>query len=282
MTTSLATSLVVLSCLLLFSSAATAFNITKILSQYPDYGAFNNLLTQTHVAKEINTKSSITVLAVKDSDMSAITSKPIETQTMIMKIHVMLDYYDQEKLSRVKGSLSDVTTLFQSTGIASYGQGFLNITNKKSQGIFFGSTAKGAPQNAHLNKYVFAMPFNVSILEVSSIIIPPGLDGAPVGPALPPSPAAPVAPAPAPSKKKQAPAPSPAEAEVPVADAPVADESPAPDTPASSPSPSSSSPSPSEADKPADDDQQAAPPKSSAGKAFISSLVLLVSFVVTL
>lgn len=89
--------------LLFFSiSPASAFNITRILEKYPDYSQIHDLLTKTQLAADINKRSTITVLAVPNSAIGDLASKPEEDQMRILCTHVILDYYDGMKL---KGNL---------------------------------------------------------------------------------------------------------------------------------------------------------------------------------
>ncbi|KAK2974704.1 hypothetical protein RJ640_001790 [Escallonia rubra] len=246
------------SCCVLLSSTATAFNITRLLDQYPDFKTFNDLLTQTKVNQQINQRQTITVLTVADDKMSEVSSKPVEAIKKILSTHVILDYYDTQKLKNIKTGSSVLTTLLQTTGTASSQEGFLNVTLKDDK-IVFTSAVKNARRNVTLTRSVAAQPFNISVLEVSGPIIVPGLDAAPNAPVAAPAPMKAHAPAPTPHKKKQV-AKSP-EAKTPEAEAPSDDALSPDDAPASSPT---------EADAPAADKKSPAPSKSSAGgKGFV-------------
>ncbi|KAK1268234.1 Fasciclin-like arabinogalactan protein 14 [Acorus gramineus] len=168
--------------LLLLLSAATfsaAFNITKILNQYPDYSVFNALLSETGIADAINHRQTITVLAVPNGPASSLSSQPPDVAKRLASLHVVLDYYDLDKLrSLSKGTT--LTTLFQTTGLASSHLGFLNVSHTKNpDGLAFGSAVPGSPLSASLVKTVAAQPYNVSVLEVSAVIFPPGIAAAP-------------------------------------------------------------------------------------------------------
>ncbi|KAA8525772.1 hypothetical protein F0562_007627 [Nyssa sinensis] len=251
----------VLSCFLLFSSAATAFNITNLLGRFPEFSGFNQLLNQTHLNEEINRRATITVLAV--SDVSAISGKSADVIKRVLSNHVVLDYYDVPKLQKLKGKTSVLTTLFQSSGVANGQQGFLNVTDLASGDIVFGSNVKGAPVDAKLLRLVAAQPYNISVLEISHIIYAPGIDGNFSAPPPPPT----RAPAPAPHKPrspKKSPAPSPDVVEAPspvVADPPL-------EAPAEVPTADSPTSSPPEPEAPTADssDKAAAPtPSKSSG-----------------
>ncbi|KAK1291253.1 Fasciclin-like arabinogalactan protein 14 [Acorus calamus] len=168
--------------LLLLSVAATfsaAFNITKILNQYPDYSVFNALLSEYGVADAINHRQTITVLAVPNGPASSLSSQPPDVAKRLASLHVVLDYYDLDKLrSLSKGTT--LTTLFQTTGLASGHLGFLNVSHTKNpDGLAFGSAIPGSPLSASLVKTVAAQPYNVSVLEVSAVIFPPEIAAAP-------------------------------------------------------------------------------------------------------
>ncbi|MCD7446398.1 hypothetical protein HAX54_006006 [Datura stramonium] len=187
--------------LVLFASSASAFNITKILSEYPDYSNFNDLLTKTGLASEINTKSTITVLAIPNGAIGDLTSKSKDVVKRILTTHVVLDYYDQMKLEQMNKT-TKLTTMFQQSGKAAQDQGFLNVTAKDNSFVF-GSAVKGAQLNSRLEKSVMSQPYNISILGISQAIVTPGIDGAAFAPEVAPPPEAH---APASSKKSSPPA----------------------------------------------------------------------------
>ncbi|PHU08593.1 hypothetical protein BC332_20453, partial [Capsicum chinense] len=167
--------------LLLSASSAAAFNITKILSQYPDYSNFNDLLSKTDLASDINTKATITVLAIPNGAIGDLTSKSENVAKRILTTHVVLDYFDSKKLEQMKDKTTKLTTMFQQSGNAVQDQGFLNVTAKDNTFVF-GSAVKGAQLNSRLEKSVMSQPYNISILGISQPIVTPGLD-APLAPA---------------------------------------------------------------------------------------------------
>ncbi|XP_021912674.1 fasciclin-like arabinogalactan protein 3 [Carica papaya] len=239
---------------LCFTSSVTAFNITKILSNFPDFSTFNDLLTKSELVGPINKRLTITVLAVDNSAISSVTGRPTEELKNILMNHVVLDYYDDLKLKGIKGKSTLLTTLFQTTGVAQQQNGFLNCTKTESGKVLFGSGVKGSPLNAEMVKPVFQQPFNISVIEVSMPIVAPGI-GAPVH-APPPPPSTPP-PAPAPETDSPIEAPSPSDEDDTVspvaAPEPSADDiSPSPDSdsdaPASGPSTDSLSPAADDAE----------------------------------
>uniref|UniRef100_A0A0D9VFQ8 FAS1 domain-containing protein n=1 Tax=Leersia perrieri TaxID=77586 RepID=A0A0D9VFQ8_9ORYZ len=257
------------------ASPAAAFNITRILGEFPDFTTFNSLLTQTKLADEINRRQTITVLALDNGAAGDVTSLPSDEQRKVLSVHVVLDYYDEDKLGAMKSRSAVLTTLFQSSGQATDRMGFINYTKRADGQMVFGSAEPGASLNSHMVKVVVRRPYNISVIQVSSAIVPPGVAGG--GGAPPPGAAkekTPVsAPTPSPSKgKKEAPVPGPSDddagadapadapADGPVADGPAAD-GPMADGPTAD--------GPAEADAPAHEKSDAAdaPEGSAAGRA---------------
>lgn len=243
--------------LLLAASSASAFNITRILSQYPDYSTFNELLSKSGLANDINTRGTITLLAVANGAIGDLTSKSEDVLKRVLATHVVLDYYDPMKLQKMKDRTAKMTTMFQQSGKAAYDQGFLNVTAKDGSFVF-GSAVVGAQRDSKLEKSVMNQPYNISILGISQPIVTPGLDGT-------------MAPVSAPPPKANTPKKSP-EAEAPAeeeeAEAPTEEEAEAPAEEAEAPAPSVDAPaSTPDADAPPADQ---APPPSSAGKLKVS------------
>ncbi|KAL3655122.1 hypothetical protein CASFOL_000908 [Castilleja foliolosa] len=163
--------------LFLLLHIANAFNITQILIQYPDFSSFNTYLTQANLAGPINSRNSITVLVVENSNLSPVSGKSPQVLANILSVHVILDYFDVPKLQQLQNGPTTLTTLFQTTGIARGQQGFLNVTHLSTSSVAFGSAAAGSAAGSNLVKSVFTEPYNISVLQVSNIIVPPGLDG---------------------------------------------------------------------------------------------------------
>lgn len=123
--------IIFLSCFLLLFTApapAASFNITKLLDRYQGYGTFNSLLSQTKLASEINRRQTITVLAVPDEQISGLASKGVDTAKRVLSNHVILDYYDMEKLRNLKKGTTLLTTLYQASGEASHQTGLANLS----------------------------------------------------------------------------------------------------------------------------------------------------------
>ncbi|KAJ3696479.1 hypothetical protein LUZ61_000184 [Rhynchospora tenuis] len=171
-------SLVALFFSLLIASSA-AFDIVEILtSESENHSTFAKLLTDTKLTDDINSRQTITILALDNTAIGAITSLDSELQKEILSLHIILDYYDPVKLDMLKQKTLLLTTLFQASGQATGQMGFLNFTELPDQTQVFGSAVPGAPLDSTLIGVIAARPYNVSIMAVSKAIIPPGLNGA--------------------------------------------------------------------------------------------------------
>ncbi|CAM0903318.1 unnamed protein product [Alopecurus aequalis] len=227
----------VLSVFFLASSAA-AFNITRILGEFSDFSTLNSLLSQTKLADEINRRQTITVLAVDNGAMGAISSLPSDVQRKVLAMHVVLDYYDVDKLGGIKNHTAMLTTLFQSSGQATNRMGFINYTRRADGAMMFGSGEPGASLTSHMVKSLVSRPYNISVLQISSAIVPPSIGSTDGSNAHAPQSAHAKAPAPAPasstSKKPKAgsaPAPAPAPSDDTSSDGPAGAPGPAADSP---------------------------------------------------
>ncbi|CAN6200909.1 unnamed protein product [Urochloa humidicola] len=191
------------------SGNAAAFNVTEILARYPEFKLFNLLLSKTRVAREINSRSSVTVLVPDNSAVDWLLRRSARlarsSLVELMSVHVILDYIDGAKLAalpRGGGGPTVVTTLFQTTGTARNRTGFLNITAAPRGGVVvFVSAAPGSLVSATFKRAVTARPYNISVLQISNFVVPPGIVTRP----RPTSPSPP-----APRMRQMAVAPSPA------------------------------------------------------------------------
>lgn len=172
-------SLLLFSLILFLTTANTAIEITQILSANPNFSQFSSLLTQTKVAEQINGRQSITVLVVNNVAMSSIAGKPQDVLKKILSVHVILDYYDMEKLTKVSitnRSGPSLTTLFQASGQALNQQGFLTVSLMNEGEVTFGSSVQGATMNSMLVKSVSNHPNIISVLQISQPIEVPGIE----------------------------------------------------------------------------------------------------------
>ena len=219
---------------LLFSSSK-AFNITKILSLQPDFSTFNNYLTQALLTSEIDSRQTITVLVVENSAMSALSGKSNDIIKKVLSLHVVLDYYDVQKLQHLPNKTSMLTTLFQSSGQAKGLLGFLNVTAANTGGASIASAA-GSGVGASLVKAVVSQPYNISVVQISTVIMPSAIIG-PTPPSSSPSPTPRVSPAQPPSSKPPAAA-SPTTGTAPAPSNGTTGTAPAPSNATTAPSPS--------------------------------------------
>ncbi|KAM7254053.1 hypothetical protein ACFE04_031735 [Oxalis oulophora] len=158
------------------TSPTNAFDVTEILSSFPQFSSFNYYLTQTHVANMINNRRRITVLVVDNGAISQIVGQSIQIKEKILSLHVVLDYLDNVKLDHFRNINVTLKTLFQETGLATAQQGSLNISHLGSGSVVFASAVPGSNSNANLVKEVVTQTY-ISILQVSNLVIPPGVMG---------------------------------------------------------------------------------------------------------
>lgn len=247
--------------------AKPKFNITAILERNKEFSTFVSLLNQTGLAKEINARETITILAVENGAIGGLASKSLDIVKDILSTHVILDYYGIEKLSTLSPKKNTtVTTMFQATGTADNLEGYLNIVVLPNHSplaadrIRIGSAVKGAPIDIQLvtNEEFDRKKYDYVVLTVSGVIYTPGLGGM-----LPPPTSAPKkSPVAAPPQNKNTTSPSPSPD-----DEDDYDTAPEAAPPAEAPAPSSPSPSADAPTSDADNADKAAaapPPKSSA------------------
>ncbi|CAN6991775.1 hypothetical protein BRARA_A03323 [Brassica rapa] len=149
---------------------ANAFNITRILNLNNEFSTFNNLLSQTGLASTINSRQTITVLALSNDAMSIFSDQSTEDNKKSLSLHVVLDYYDIKKLKSLNKKSVILTTLFQSSGQAKGQQGFINATVMNNGDVMFGSAVRGSLLDSKLIDSVATHPYNISVLHISSYI----------------------------------------------------------------------------------------------------------------
>ncbi|KAJ0047196.1 hypothetical protein Pint_03859 [Pistacia integerrima] len=163
--------------LLLFTTTTTftfshAHNITRILADHPDFSTFNHYLTATHLADEINRRTTITVCALSNAAMSDIlASHPsINTIKNVLSLHVLLDYFGAKKLHQITNGTALAATMFQATGSAPGSAGFVNITDLKGGKVGFGAEDNGGNLDAVFVKSVAEKPYNISVIQISKAL----------------------------------------------------------------------------------------------------------------
>ncbi|KAJ7963617.1 Fasciclin-like arabinogalactan protein [Quillaja saponaria] len=164
---------VLLSLLLLISSTTTqSHNITRILAKHPELSTFNHYLTLTHLAAEINQRTTITVCAVDNAAMNELLAKKPSIYTIknILSLHVLLDYFGAKKLHQITNGTALAATMFQATGTASGSSGFVNITDLKGGKVGFGAEENDGVLSASFVKSVEEIPYNISVIQISKVL----------------------------------------------------------------------------------------------------------------
>ncbi|KAI3703221.1 hypothetical protein L1987_73141 [Smallanthus sonchifolius] len=163
-----------------FIATVSGHNITDILKDFPEFSEFNNYLTQTKLADEINSQGTITVLVFNNTFASEyLANQPLSVVKVALSIHCLLDYFDRPKLQAIGGGSMTSTTLYQTTGNAVGETGFVNITDLVGGKVGFGSGGTGSRLDALYERSVKQIPYNISVLEISSPIVASGILKAP-------------------------------------------------------------------------------------------------------
>ncbi|KAF7078499.1 hypothetical protein CFC21_082923 [Triticum aestivum] len=201
------------------ATTASPFDVIKILSSYPEYSAFSSLLTQTGLARAINEHPIVTILAVNNTALSnelqGLPRLPMPALADLLALHAVLDFLDQERLDALRqgrtGDGSIVTTMLQGTGAGARGRGvgFVRVSGGDTSRITFSSGAPGggARRNSTLVKVVTSQAFSVLVLQVSDLILPPGIVAPAPGPQIPRARHMSLPPTPAPAPMQQVPSP---------------------------------------------------------------------------
>ncbi|CAB4273044.1 unnamed protein product [Prunus armeniaca] len=162
-------------------SSSAAFDITKILSSNSDFNLFNNYLTQTQVANQINEHKTMTLFVVNNGAMTSLVDKPMEIKKKILSLHVIMDYYTVQKFHNLPVSQpTRINTLLQVTDKPSGQQGFVNVTNGDTISIV---SAAGSDQ-AVVVRDVADKTNTISVVQISNLILPSSL----IAPTSSPSP----------------------------------------------------------------------------------------------
>ncbi|KAH6834714.1 FASCICLIN-like arabinogalactan 1 [Perilla frutescens var. hirtella] len=93
----------------------------------------------------------------------------------VLSLHVLLDYFDAKKLHQITNGTAVAATIFQATGSATSSAGFVNITDLKGGKVGFAPQDNGGVVSAMFVKSVDAIPYNISVIQISSILPPPKL-----------------------------------------------------------------------------------------------------------
>ncbi|KAI4390065.1 hypothetical protein MLD38_002216 [Melastoma candidum] len=156
----------------MLSATANGHNVTKLLAPHPSLSTFNHYLSLTHLADEINSRTTITVLALDNSAMSSLLSSnpTISTIRNILSLHVLLDYFGAKKLHQITNGTALAATLFQASGTAPGSSGFVNITDLQGGKVGFGPEENDGKLSVLFVKSVEEVPYNISIIEVSGVL----------------------------------------------------------------------------------------------------------------
>ncbi|BBN12677.1 hypothetical protein MPTK1_5g22020 [Marchantia polymorpha subsp. ruderalis] len=159
---------------------AATFNITSIFDEFPDFSIFNQLLTDTRVAGEINRRQGVTVLAPSNEAMtdfrSANPALEGDRVANLLRYHVLLDFLTIQNLQRLDiANYTRVGTLFRTTGPANADDASVNLYNTPSN-IFIGSSAVDSSQNSTVISTVFLQPSDVSVIMIDRTLQPVGFE----------------------------------------------------------------------------------------------------------
>ncbi|KAJ7980857.1 Fasciclin-like arabinogalactan protein [Quillaja saponaria] len=158
-------------------------NITTLLCAFPEFSDFTSLFSSsTSVASDLTQRSFITLLVVPNPSLSNdedLTHHRLSPTSLadVLRYHVLLEFLSWSDLNSIPASGKLVTTLFQTTGRATGNYGFVNITRDPSSGVVsIRSPAPFSPSNVTVLSPVKALPYNVSIFSVNTLLIPSGID----------------------------------------------------------------------------------------------------------
>ena len=182
LTLALSLSLLLLTCTT--TTTSNAHNITKILAKHPEFSTFSHYLTTTHLASVINSRETITVCAVDNAGMSSLLSKGLSVYALknVLSFHVLLDYFGAKKLHQIRDGSALAATMFQATGTAAGSSGFVNITDLKGGKVGFGAKDNGGKPNAFFVKSLEEIPYNISVIQISTILSSPEAEAPTPGP----------------------------------------------------------------------------------------------------
>ncbi|KAG6553166.1 hypothetical protein Mapa_005225 [Marchantia paleacea] len=163
------------------SQTTPALNITAILAKYSTkFSVLSDLLVSSGVAKEINSRTSITLLAPANGVLTAFQASVPNADTVkiadLLRYHVLLQYFDMAELKGLGTvNYSSVTTLLQTTGRANEQDGFVNIYNTASK-ILIGPAVSASATNSTVVGTVLEDPYDISIIEIDQVLKPAGFD----------------------------------------------------------------------------------------------------------
>ncbi|CAL1399945.1 unnamed protein product [Linum trigynum] len=174
----MATSLRLILFSFLFFAAATscsAFNVTQVLGPLKQFSTFSNYLAQVGVVGMMTNLKNVTILAVDNANMGAISGKSREEIKRVMTMHVIPEYYDLDRLRSAQNGTALIRTIYVLTGLARGKDGMLLVT-KRGKGGRLSFASAILPRSKHtvnLLRSVVVPSRNVSIFHVSGVIVTP-------------------------------------------------------------------------------------------------------------
>lgn len=159
----------------------SSLNITTLLSPYPNLSDFSSLLSTTAVAADLDSRSSLTLLAVPNSILrSTDPTHHLPSSTSlpdVLRYHVLLQYLSWPDLTQIPPTGKLITTLFQTTGRAVNDFGSVNITHDPAtDAVTLSSPSAYSPSNSTVLSLVKSIPYTLTILSINSLLIPSGPD----------------------------------------------------------------------------------------------------------
>ncbi|KNA15653.1 hypothetical protein SOVF_096240 [Spinacia oleracea] len=173
------TTLLIYSLLSTFFLPIYTFNITQILSHYPDLSDFTSLLTTAGISDDLNRRTSLTILAVPNSYLRSTANFPAESPSTladVIRYHILLQYLTFADLRRIQSAGTLVTTLLQTTGRAPDNLGSLNATFNPSNGGVSFHPPNNNSVSCNILSLLKTVPYNLSIFTVDSLLVPYGFD----------------------------------------------------------------------------------------------------------
>ncbi|KAI5071750.1 hypothetical protein GOP47_0014001 [Adiantum capillus-veneris] len=162
-------------------------NITGILGRANGFSLFNRLLSRTGIAEDINVRSSVTVLAPNDDALGPLLAGyegggiPQQQISDTLRYHVLLEYMDVPDMrARPPGQL--VTTLYQTTGRAAGELGWVSLSIEPNNNVGVGLPFPDVPPNATIISTIALFPYNISVLQIDKVLVPPELAQSPPPP----------------------------------------------------------------------------------------------------
>lgn len=162
-------------------------NITAILAANPDFTEFNAALNSTGLAAEIDSRATLTILAVNNPVMAALIAQrlPQDSLHRVLSMNVLLDYFDAAKLHSLHGGFALATSLYQSSGQAQESAGLVNITAHRGGRVAFAPYGTAdVPPAVFYQKSIHESPYDIAVLQVSALIFSPAAEAK--APAPPP------------------------------------------------------------------------------------------------